>query len=161
MLRKTMIVGLLGLAIIIALIGYPFYKLFNTPVKSKGGCGISAILIQGQKVKIKLSTIKINTYLEIPDGQLAISNTNASSKVKDTSPPILIKLDKNQKVVWAIKLDSEEAKSGIPLYSMTDIKLLDDKEGKRISFFNLSYMEPGKIYLKDNYDFDYMCLSPF
>jgi len=118
------------------------------------GCGMDVGPIYGQKINLDVNKIKIDTLLKIPDGQFGLVNGKFGI---DTIPPILIKFDKNKKISWAVKLDSEE--SGIPYYEMLNVKLVDDKNGKKITFFNLSFGEPGVIYLTERFEFDYLCLK--
>jgi hypothetical protein len=40
------------------------------------------------------------------------------------------------------------------------MELINDKYGIRLEFFNKSYGEPGRIYLTEDYEVEYMCLSP-
>lgn len=154
--KKLLITGSI---IITIFIGYKLYQ-FISLINSFDECGMSAGPIYGLKITAKLDSLNIKTYISIPDGQLAISNTTVDSNSVDTFPPILLKLDKKKNVIWAVSLNSKADNYDIPLYSMENIQLVNDKNGKRIEFFNESYMEPGIIYLKENYDFDYLCLSP-
>ena len=115
--------------------------------------------VYGQKINVEISKLKIDKYLTIPNGEFGISNTNNPKITTDTVPPILVKLDNKQNLIWAIKLDSKRC--GIPLYEMENIELLEDKNGKRITFFNSSYSEPGTIYLTDEFELNYLCLKAF
>ena len=40
------------------------------------------------------------------------------------------------------------------------MELLVEKNNIRLTFFNNSYSEPGRIYLTDDYEVEFMCLSP-
>jgi hypothetical protein len=152
--RKILFLGLIILFSIIFLIKNQYFDTFNN-----GGCGMDAGPVFGYKINTKLNKIKIDELIPFPNGQFGISNTIIRKTLIDTIPPILLKLDKKSNLIWAIKLDTEEC--GIPLYEMSNIKLVDDKYGKSITFFNLSYSEPGIIYLTDEFEFDYLCLKPF
>lgn len=135
-----------------------FVYIFYTS-NSLGDCGMDTGPVYGQKINIEISKINIDKYLKIPNGQLGISNTNNLKITTDTIPPILVKLDNKQNLIWAVNLDSK--RYGIPLYEMENIELLEDKNGKRITFFNSSYSEPGTIYLSDEFEFNYLCLKAF
>jgi hypothetical protein len=148
------ICGLTILGIIILYFGYMIYTW-----DSMGDCGMDVGPVYGQKINIEINKINIDKYLTIPSGQFGISNTNNRKLSTDTVPPILVKLDNKRNLIWALKLDSKN--SGILLYKMDNIELLDDKYGKRITFFNSSYSEPGTIYLTDKFEFDYLCLKAF
>ena len=150
-------VFLAGLTIVSAIILFFAYQLYT--FDKLRDCGMNVGPVYGQKVKIEINKIKIDKYLTVPDGQFGISNTNNRKISADTIPPVLIKLDNKRNLVWALKLDSKSC--GIPLYEMNNIKLVDDEHGKRITFFNSSYSEPGTIYLTDKFEFDYLCLKAF
>ena len=151
---------LAGLVVGVAILGYSLYQFSSLVVSMGGDCGMSDGPIHGQKITVKLDSLDIETYISIPDGRFAISNTNVDSNSVDSFPPVLLRLDSSENIIWAISLDSKADNCEIPLYSMDNIQLVNDANGKRITFFNVSYMEPGIIYLKENYDFDYLCLSP-
>lgn len=153
-IRKIWMIGLIFLSFTLIFLAF---SLINSTDETS--CGMDTGPIYGKRINIQLNSLKIDKYLTIPDGQLAISNTNNYKISKDTIPPILVKLDKKKNFIWAIKLDSKD--SGIPLYEMENIILIDDKSGKRITFFNLSYSEPGTIYLTEKFEFDYLCLKAF
>ena len=156
--RKIWKIGLIVLSIILisfAFITFSVFMTFNDGVN----CGNDVGPVYVKKVSVKLNSLKVDKYLTIPDGQLGISNTNDGKSSRDTIPPILIRFDKKKKLVWAIKLDSKN--SGIPLYKMENIQLVNDENGRRITFFNLSHSEPGVIYLTDKFEFDYLCLKAF
>ncbi|MBK7339684.1 MAG: hypothetical protein IPQ10_08720 [Saprospiraceae bacterium] len=153
--QKKILTG--GLIILMTIFLYFWYAIYTWD--SMGECGMDTGPVYGQKINIEINKIIIDEYLTIPGGQFGISNTNNRKLSTDTIPPILVKLDNKRNLIWAVKLDSES--SGIPLYEMDNIKLLDDKYGKRITFFNSSYSEPGTIYLTDEFEFDYLCLKAF
>ena len=139
---------------IICTILYFAYVIYTYKDDSNKGCGMDVGPIYGQKINLDANKIKIDTLLKFRDGQFGLVNGKFGI---DTVPPILIKFDKNRKLVWALKLDSKQ--SGIPYYEMLDIELIEDKDGKRIKFFNLSFGEPGLIYLTEKFEFDYLCLK--
>lgn len=123
-----------------------------------GECGMSYGPLYGHRINVKLDEITVDTYLPYPGGEFAISNTPVGNNGRDTIPPLLLKLDRHRNVLWAISLDSED--DIISLYSIGASRLEIDENRISIWFFNESYMEPGRIFLTDNFDFDYMCLSP-
>ena len=127
--KKVLTTVLLFLASTILYFAYSIYT-FEGDDK---GCGMNVGPIYGQKMNLDVNTIQIDTLLKIPDGQFGLVNGKVGI---DTISPILIKFDKNKNLSWAVKLDSEE--SGIPYYEMLDVKLIDDKDEKKITFFNLS-----------------------
>lgn len=114
--------------------------------------------IYGERINVDISKIEFDTFLEIPNGKLGISNTNSSKKNVDTIAPIIVKFDKSKKVIWAEKLNSKEM--GITFYELSNIELIKDN-GNKIRFFNPSYSEPGVIYLTESFDIDYFYLYAF
>ena len=157
--KKILVCGLFSFILFIAFLSYRIYE-FSSVLSKFGECGGSTGPIYEQKSTILLDSTNIDLYLTIPNGRLAISNTLVDSNSIDTIPPILIRVDNSQNIIWAIKLNSNLDSSKVPLFKMDNIKLVEDKAGKRISFFNSSYGEPGTIYLTENYDFDFLYLSP-
>lgn len=91
--KKIVITGLL---IGITFISYLLF-LFNSFLCKNGECGMSAGPIYGQKINVSLDSLNIDTFIPIPDGQFAISNTNVDINSYDTIPPVLIKLDSRKK----------------------------------------------------------------
>ena len=155
--KKKMFVTLLSIVTLtISFLGYYVYQL-NSFFESMGECGMEAGPIYGEPVNISLTDLEIDTFISIPNGQLAIANTNVENNLRDTIPPIFIRLNNKKEIVWAISLKSN---CGVPLYAMDYISLTNSEYGKSISFFNKTYGEPGTIYLKENYEFEYVCLSP-
>jgi len=113
-----------------------------------------------KEIKTSLDSVKIDTYLTIPNGKLAICYTTTDSITIDSFPPILIKLNKDNSIVWAVSLDTKSTNCEIPLFKMDNIRLVKEDRYWMITFFNVTYQEPGIIYLTENFDFDYMYLSP-
>lgn len=118
--------------------------------------------IYGKSIQVDIKSIKIDTFLKIPQGQLAFANTRLFNDSTNFQPPILIKLDNKKKVLWAIKfeMEKEEGEENETI-GINSIKLIDDNEEKKIHFFNTTFREPGTIYLTEDYDFECMCLSIF
>lgn len=152
---RKILIGIL-ITVVVVIVIFIFAVIFT--YESTGKCGMSSGPCYGRKINVDLSKTIIDTFLIIPDGQLAISNTNVDEDLKDTIPPIIIKLDKRKNIIWAVKLYSDEC--GIAFYEMSSIFLHDNKSKKEISFFNVSYEEHGTIFLTENFDFEYMCLDP-
>lgn len=138
---------------VIGYFGYQFYQ-FAEFLDELGDCGFSVGPYEGQELKIDLDTVTVDEFLEYPNGRFAFLST------QDSLTPIMIKLNKHDSIIWAIKLNSSDSANWIPMNGMTDIRLNKESEVKSIFFFNSSFSEPGTIYLTENYDFKYMCLSP-
>ena len=132
--------------------GYSVYQ-FVRWIDDLGDCGFSSGPCLGEKIDFNLRAAKVDQYLDCPNGRIGFVHT------QDTLTPIVFKIDKHSKLLWALRLESDSC-SGIPLKQMSGMEILEDKGLKRIHFFNETYSEPGTIYLNDNYDFDYLCLSP-
>ena len=62
-------------------------------------------------------------------------------------------------MVWAVEF-KEDSLIGLPYQQLSEMQLINDEHGIRLSFFNNSYGEPGRIYLSEDYELEYMCLSP-
>jgi len=152
MRKKILIAIAIILLGVVGFFGYTIYQ-FGQFVDDLGECGMSAGPCFGQPVEIKLETAKVDQYLTCPNGRIGFIST------QDTLSPIVFKMDTSSKLVWALKLESDSC-SGIPLKRMTGMEILEDKGLKRIHFFNQTYSEPGTIYLTDDYNFEYLCLSP-
>lgn len=147
------------LAVVLPFVGFALLilALFLHSLPGTWQCGMSAGPIYGQSIQISLDTMHFDEYLDIPGGQFALSNTIPAAGGIDTIPPILVKFDKQHRVVWALRLDAKE--SGIPLYEMGGMSFYEDDD-KRIYFFNKSYSEPGSLFLDNEYNLRYVCLSP-
>ncbi len=152
MRKKILIVLGIILLGVVGFFGYTIYQ-FGQFVDDLGECGMSAGPCYGQAVEITLETSKVDQYLACPNGRIGFIST------QDTLSPIIFKVDTNSKLVWALRLESDSC-SGIPLKQMTGMEILEDKGLRRIHFFNQTYSEPGTIYLTNDYNFEYLCLSP-
>lgn len=122
-------------------------------LKSLGECGMSVGPIYGEPITIKGKDLKLEQQIEIPNGMLGLMN------LSDSLPPKLIKFDANGKLIWAVEF-REDLNVDIPYNSLSEMQLVKDKYGIRLEFFNYSYSEPGRIYLTEDYEVEYMCLSP-
>ena len=122
-------------------------------------CGLSDGPCFCMEIPVDLDTVLIDATFKIPQGSLAIANL--VSRLGEDLPPLLIRLNENDSMIWARSLSSENSGCEIPLYSMSAINLIETEDKKQIRFFNDNSFEPGVIYLTDDYDFDYMCLQPF
>jgi hypothetical protein len=152
-MKRKLLIGL-GVIILAAVgfYGYNAYQ-FVSFVNDLGECGMSGGPCFGQNINLKLNNAKVDQYLDCPNGQIGFIS------IQDTLTPIVFKIDSNSKLLWALKLESDSC-SGIPLRQMSGMEILEDDGMKRIYFFNQTYSEPGTIYLTDDYNFKYLCLSP-
>lgn len=132
------------------------YIVYRIIASQLGDCYLS-VPIQGKKVSVQLEQVSIDDCLSIPDGDLVISNTPVYTNHAEILSPILIKLDKQQNVKWAVSLNSNIDSSAVFLYKMHFTGSYDG--GTSIPISNESYMEPGVINLDSNYDFECACLS--
>ena len=151
-MTKKILIGLGCIILLIVGIGayvvYQFDNFFN----DLNECGLSAGPCFGQKQDLNISSVKVDQYLSCPNGQIGFIST------QDTLSPIIFKVDKDNKLLWAFELNTDSC-IGVPLKKMNGMTL--EKNGaKSIRFNNQSYGEPGTIYLTDEYDFMYLCLSP-
>jgi hypothetical protein len=144
---------LIGLGIVVLIVvgsyGYIMYQFTD----GLGKCGMSAGPCFGQQVDFNLETEIVDLYLDCPNGRIGFIST------QDTLSPKVFKVDKSSRLLWALRLDSDSC-SGIPMKKISGMEILEDNGIKRIHFFNQTYSEPGTIYLTDDYNFEYLCLSP-
>ena len=126
----------------------------NKKFKIYADCGIEDGPLYGRKTFVDIETVIVDESFKIPGGKLFICNTPTVDLELDSLAPILFKLDSNDHVVWAVELKSNNE---IDLFAMEDCRL----NGHELHFFNSTHFEPGVIYLDENFDFKYMCLSMF
>ncbi len=108
----------------------------------------------GIKTDLNLSKVKVDQYLKCQNGEIGFLNTTNSET------PIIFKKGKESELLWAYILESDSC-SGIPFKKMGNMKFEENDGDIRITFFNHSYSEPGRIYLDDQYNFESFYLSPF
>jgi hypothetical protein len=108
----------------------------------------------GIKTDLNLKKVIVDQYLKCPNGEIGFINTTNSKT------PIIFKTDTNSKLLWAYILESDSC-SGIPFKKMGIMRFEENDGDIRITFFNHSYSEPGRIYLDDQYNFKSFYLSPF
>lgn len=150
-LKKNIIKALLlGL---FAYIGYLFFQ-FMLIGNEKGECGMAVGPIYGTPINIVGTKLKVEQYFKIPEGRIGFMNLD------DSLPPKMIKFGPNNEVIWAIEFTDPDS-HGIPFNKVSKMKLEKGNSGFVFKFFNYSYSEPGAIYVDENYNFPYMCLSPF
>lgn len=149
MIKKILIV--LGIVVLIA-VGFYSYVIYQFTV-GLGECAMLSGPCFGQAVEIDLKKVTVDQYLNCPNGRIGFIST------QDTLSPIIFKLDTNAKIVWALRLESDSC-SGIPMKQISGMEILEEEGVKRILFFNQTYSEPGTIHLTDEYNFEYLCLSP-
>ena len=104
----------------------------------------------GKKISVNLDSINIEKRFTFPEGEFLFAN------LEDSLPPIMIKLNEEKEIQWAVIL--EETQECIRMNSVSSLKYSEDK--KRFDFFNSTYMEPGYIQLDWDYDIDYVYTSP-
>ena len=151
-MKKKKVLLLAVLISVIAFIGYQLHS-WNDSFNDLGVCGMSVGPCYGATIEIDMDTVSIEQYIDIPTGTFAFANLG------DTLTPKLIKLDASKEVVWAVEF-KEDQDCSIPHRKLSEMKLVEDEYGRRLSFFNLSYGEPGTIHLDKDDEFKYMCLSP-
>ena len=135
------------------LLGSMFYLIYRAANSFPGSseCGMSVGPIYGRSIVGE--SFEIEQIIEIPDGYFGLNNLH-----NDLSPQ-LIKFDENDSVLWAVEFEADST-VGIPYKKLSEMDLRKDEYGVRLSFFNQSYGEPGAIYLAEDYELEYMCLSP-
>lgn len=148
-MKKKIILGVIVL--IVGIVGYFACLVFQ--VKSWGECGMSAGPIYGESIRINAKDLKLEQQIKIPNGKFGLMN------LSDSLPPKLIRFDANGKIMWAVEF-KEDLNVDIPYRSLSEMQLVKDQYGIRLEFFNYSYSEPGRIYLTEDYEVEYMCLSP-
>lgn len=148
-MKKAIIVGALTLIAGIVIC----FACLVFQVKSWGECGMSAGPIYGEPITINVKDLKLEQQIKIPNGKFGLMN------LSDSLPPKLIRFDANGKIMWAVEF-KEDLNVDIPYRSLSEMQLVKDKYGIRLEFFNYSYSEPGRIYLTEDYEVEYMCLSP-
>ncbi|MFY8022340.1 MAG: hypothetical protein ACOVP1_14135 [Bacteroidia bacterium] len=149
---RVIIVLILITCLFIGIGTYFYYD--NKKFKPYAECGMEDGPIYGRKTNIDIGSIIVDESFKVPGGKLFVCNTTASDLELDSIAPIFFKLDSNDQVVWAVELISNK---DIKLFAIEDCRL----NGHEIHFFNSTHLEPGVIYLDENYDFKYMCLSMF
>jgi len=137
-----------------SVIGYHFYQWIKY-MNELGKCGIANGPCYGIKVDLNLKTQKVDEYIAIPNGKIGFINIRDNA---DTLAPIIFKVDQTSKLKWAWRLVPDSC--GIPLNEVSGMRLSTENGKNVIGFFNNTYSEPGRIYLTDDFDFDYVCLSP-
>jgi hypothetical protein len=126
----------------------------NKNFKIEADCGMEDGPIYGRKIKSNVLSMVVNINIPVKGGELFICNTPADDLELDSLAPVLYKVDSNYHVLWAVELVSHY---DVKLYSIEDCRLF----GHELHFFNSTHLEPGVIYLDENFDFKYMCLSMF
>jgi hypothetical protein len=140
---KTIHIVLLVVSIVI--VGYITFVTYA--LGDLGGSG----KCYGKTLYVDLDSIKVEEQLIVSNGKILFSN------LTDTLSPIMIKVDKNDNVEYAIKLEFDS--DCISLNYLTGFSF--DEKDKKIRFFNGGYGEPGYIKLTKDYHFDYAYTSPF
>lgn len=152
-MKKKTILGIVVLFLLT--IGFLSFQVFQSVnfLSSLDECGMSTGPIYGDSISIDIENLKFDQQIDIPHARLGLLN------LSDTLAPKLIKLNKAKDVIWAVEF-REDSILGLPHQRLSEMKLIEDEFGIRLSFFNDSYGEPGNIYLTDDYNVKYMCLSP-
>jgi hypothetical protein len=148
-MKKKIILGVIVLIVVI--VGY--FGCLVLQMKSLGECGMSAGPIYGEPITINMEDLELDQQIVIPKGMLGLMN------LSDSLSPKLMKFDVHGKLIWAVEF-REDSNVDIPHNRLSEMELINDKYGIRLEFFNYSYSEPGRIYLTEDYEVEYMCLSP-
>ena len=148
-LKYIIIIALCGLVLYVGIV------LMNTVsfVSTMGECGMSAGPCYGEKTTINLDKMRMDEYLDCPNGKIGFMHT------KDKAHPVMFKIGLDSKIKWAYMFDAD-ACCGIPMLKISGMELETRKGENSIRFFNDSYSEPGVFYLTKDFDFDFLCLSP-
>ncbi len=154
MKRKVIFIVVFVLVGSCSFVGYHFYHWVKF-VDDLGECGFANGPCYGVNVDLNLKTQKVDSYLDIPNGKIGFISVEDNA---DTLAPIIFKVDKNFKLKWALRLVPDSC--GIPLNEMSGMRLSSENGRHTIHFFNQTYSEPGTIYLTEDFDFEYVCLSP-
>jgi hypothetical protein len=149
---KITVIFILIIITLVAIATYFYYD--NKKFKIYADCGMEDGPNLGKKISIDIKKIDVEQAFNIDGGKLYVSNTQKYEIDSDTLPPILFKINSNYQVAWAVELRSNNE---IEFFAMEDIKLF----GHELHFFNSTHLEPGVIYLDENFNFKYMCLSTF
>lgn len=147
---------IIGVAVLIAgILGYLAYTAYQFAefLDDLGECGMSIGPIYGDSIMVDEEDLKLDQQIEIPDGKFGLMN------LSDSLAPKLLKFGNKDNLDWAVEF-REDSSIGIPFHRLSEMKLIEDEYGIRLSFLNNSYGEPGKIYLTEEYELKYMCLSP-
>lgn len=152
-MNKTLKILLIIIILIGGLIGFLGY-LGNQTFSDMGECGMSAGPIYGDTIDVDTKLIDIEQFIDIPNGKFGLMN------LMDSLTPKLIKFDSKGNILWAVEF-GKDTLIGIPHQNLSEMELIKDKYGLRLTFFNHSYSEPGRIYLTEDYEIEFMCLNPF
>ena len=152
-MKKKIIIGMVVL--VLGVMGYFGFQTYQVTefLDELGECGMSAGPIYGNSITVDIDKVELEQQIEIPGGVFGLAN------LSDSLAPKLLKFDKSNHVIWAVEF-REDSLVGFPYQELSEMELIKDEYGIRLSFFNKSYGEPGKIYLTDDYEVEYMCLSP-
>ncbi len=151
-MKKVVIIAIL---ILITLVGYFFYKMyeFTEFLDEVGECVMSDGPVYGDTIAIHDKNLNLEQQIQIPNGKFGFMN------LSDSLSPKLIKFDKDDNIIWAIEFKQDSMV--LPYQELSKMRLVKDGYGIRLSFSNYSHGEPGVIYLTDEYNVEYMCLSMF
>lgn len=152
MKKWAIIIGTI-VALMMAYLGYRIYITAGF-LQDLGPCGFSVGPYEGKPMDGQVDTTLIDIFLGYPNGLYGFMHAF------DSLPPIMVKMDDTEQVIWAIELSSSDSSNWIPFEGLNNPVLYEDEHGKRIFFSNNSFPEPGTIYLTDDYNFDYVCLNP-
>lgn len=107
----------------------------------------------GKELKIEIDTVSIDTIFKIPTGQLAFAHTHDYGVV-----PVLMKLDSEGRVQWAVQLIDEQHDCGdIGLYQMSNLFWSNVISDYTIRFSCYSATRVGYVNLTNDYNF--ACVS--
>lgn len=127
--------------------------LLSNSLSDFGPCGMSDGPVYGAPVDLKLETLTIEQYIDLPDGNFGLANLSDSLPIK------LIKFDAAGKELWAVEFSGDSSTVSIPHFKLSEMTLKQNKYGVKLEFFNYDHYEPGRIYLTEDFEVKYMCLS--
>ena len=123
---------------------------------SSDDCGMMDGPCYGKNIHVNTDTINFSDSILTSTGIIGIT---AVSKSSTDLNPVVVSIDKDRNLLWAVELDCDSS-CEIPVDKICCLSSIKDGPEKSIRFFNESYSEPGLIYLTDDLQFSYVCLLP-
>jgi hypothetical protein len=107
----------------------------------------------GKKIKVDQAVMVFDQEIKISSGFFKIKDGSAGNA------PIIVFTDQSGTPLWSRSLTVGESARVPELTKITPVELIEYNDGKRLSFFNQSYSEPGDIFLTYDYSFSCICLK--
>lgn len=153
-MKKGKKIGVAILILSIWALGFFSYHIFQFAefMDELGECAMMAGPIYGDPIIVNVDSLSLEQEINIPNGKFGLIS------LSDSLPPKLIKYDLEDSLIWAVEF-REDTLIGIPHQRLSEMTLRETEQGYILSFFNVSNSEPGNIYLTENFELEYMCLS--